>query len=84
MLAVLNEHSNQPPRVAFNIARSVGSAVDRNRLRRRLRAILQEEAGRLSPGHCYLFSATRPAATRSYGDHQGAISALLDISDDAA
>ena len=31
-----------PPQVAFAIGRSLGSAVHRNRLRRRLRAILSE------------------------------------------
>ncbi len=32
----------RPPRVAFAIGRPVGPAVDRNRLRRRLRAITRE------------------------------------------
>lgn len=32
----------QPPRVAFALSRALGSAVTRNRLRRRLRAILHD------------------------------------------
>jgi ribonuclease P protein component len=48
------------PAVAFAIGRSVGGAVERNRLRRRIRALLPELD--LAPG-TYLISAG-PAATR--------------------
>src|SRR5207245_774623 len=41
---------NEPPRVAYAIGRKVGGAVKRNRLRRRLRAIVQELAPLLRPG----------------------------------
>ena len=42
----------RPPRVAFAISRTVGGAVRRNRIRRRLRAALRElqAAGRLPAG----------------------------------
>ncbi len=33
-----------PPRVAFAVSRKVGSAVVRNRVRRRLRALLADES----------------------------------------
>lgn len=51
-------------RVAFAIGRPVGGAVVRNRLRRRLRACLVDEAaaGTLPPGW-FLFGATPSAAT---------------------
>jgi ribonuclease P protein component len=43
-----------PPRLAFAIGRRVGHAVERNRLRRRLRAIFadlaDQDAGPLQPG----------------------------------
>jgi ribonuclease P protein component len=52
--------ASDPPRVAYAIGRSVGTAVDRNRLRRRLRAVLAEAP--LAPG-TYLVGAG-PAATR--------------------
>ncbi len=38
------------PRVAFALNRSSGTAVERNRARRRLRAVLGEHAGRLTAG----------------------------------
>ena len=52
-----------PPRMAYAIGRSVGSAVVRNRLRRRLRALALDwaRAGELRPGW-YLVGAT-PAAS---------------------
>ena len=51
------------PAVAFAIGRSVGCAVERNRLRRRLRAILADAD--LAPG-TYLVGAGRKAATLSF------------------
>jgi ribonuclease P protein component len=52
-----------PPRVAYAVGRSAGSAVARNRLRRRLRATVAglAGAGQLPPG-AYLVAAS-PAAS---------------------
>jgi ribonuclease P protein component len=49
-----------PPRVAYAVGRRVGTAVVRNRVRRRLRAVVAEEAAALAPG-AYLV-AVRPEA----------------------
>jgi ribonuclease P protein component len=58
------EHGGSPhPAVAFAIGRSAGSAVDRNRIRRRLRAVLGELD--LRPG-TYLLSASPRIATLSH------------------
>ena len=51
-----------PPRVAYAVSRGSGSAVVRNRIRRRLRAVVQSEAAGVRPG-AYLIGATREAAT---------------------
>ncbi len=60
----------QPPRVAFALGRRVGSAVVRNRVRRRLRAALAElacgEPG--VPGGLYLIGAGPEAASASFGE----------------
>ncbi len=53
----LPDPSASPPRVAFAIGRAVGPAVVRNRARRRLRALLVEQAW---PPGWYLIGA-RPA-----------------------
>ncbi len=47
--------------MAYAIGRKVGGAVERNRLRRRLRAIVATEASNLAPGS-YLVGAAPEAA----------------------
>jgi ribonuclease P protein component len=49
------------PRVAFAVGRRVGTAVRRNRLRRRLRAVVADQAPTLPPG-AYLIGAGPAAA----------------------
>jgi ribonuclease P protein component len=48
---------SEPPAVAYSIPRVVGGAVERNRLRRRLRAALRDLEPELVPGGRYLVSA---------------------------
>lgn len=57
--------SSGPPRVAYAIGRKAGGAVVRNRVRRRLRAIVREVAAELDPGS-YLIGAGAAAATLPY------------------
>lgn len=57
----LADAHGEQPRVAYAISRRVGSAVARNRLRRRLRAAVDEIAAELRPG-AYLISP-EPAAS---------------------
>ncbi|HWS46744.1 MAG TPA: ribonuclease P protein component, partial [Acidimicrobiia bacterium] len=45
---------DEPPRVAFAVGRAVGPAVTRNRVRRRLRAIVRDASAQLEPGCGYL------------------------------
>jgi ribonuclease P protein component len=54
------------PHVAYAIGRATGGAVERNRLRRRLREIVRREGQRLAPGW-YLIGA-HPGAERA--DHR--------------
>lgn len=55
------------PRVAYAVGRRTGNAVARNRLRRRLRALIGEVAGELRPG-AYLIAAGPAATTLDIGD----------------
>jgi ribonuclease P protein component len=57
----------QPPRVAYTIGRRVGSAVVRNRVRRRLRMLIREVAPQLRSGS-YLIGVSPEAALLSYND----------------
>ncbi len=61
-----------PPQVAFSVGKWVGSAVVRNRVRRRLRAIMADFAGDLSPG-CYLVGAGSKSGEAKFDDIRGNI-----------
>jgi ribonuclease P protein component len=68
-----------PPRVAFALGRALGTAVVRNRVRRQLRAMLQDasSAGRI-PAGTYLFGAKPIVASRSHVELQFDLNNLLD------
>jgi ribonuclease P protein component len=68
----------EPPRVAFSVPRSVGGAVTRNRVRRRLRAAVREHAPALEPGAAYLVRAGSGAADASYAQLSNTVRAILD------
>jgi ribonuclease P protein component len=57
--------ASSPPRVAYSVGKRVGPAVVRNRVKRRLRAIVAD----LAPGPgAYLVSVRPEAAVRSYDE----------------
>ncbi|MDQ3757149.1 MAG: ribonuclease P protein component [Actinomycetota bacterium] len=74
--------STDPPRVAYAIGRKVGGAVVRNRLRRRLRAVVAELGPALRPG-AYLVGATAEAVPLSFGELQSIMSELLEATSEA-
>jgi ribonuclease P protein component len=59
-ITVVLSDDGTPPRLAFAIGKRVGTAVERNRLRRRLRAIFRELP---VPSGAYLLAAGPEAAT---------------------
>ena len=65
-----------PPRLAFAIGRPVGTAVVRNRLRRRLRSLFAEQAAGLRPG-TYLLGAGPTAATLDHGELRRTLTTAL-------
>lgn len=67
-----------PPRVAFSVPRAVGSAVVRNRVRRRLRSILATASsqGRVAPG-AWLFIVRPPAADLGFHDLDAVVGSIL-------
>jgi ribonuclease P protein component len=63
-----------PPRVAYAIGKRTGSAVVRNRIRRRLRAAVALHEAELTAGGAYLLSADRSAMSTPFAelaDHVG-------------
>jgi ribonuclease P protein component len=67
-----------PPRVGFTVSKKVGNAVERNRVRRRLRELVRcAAAGRIAAGHDYVLVGRRAALQfpfeRLIGDFEGAL-----------
>jgi len=68
-----------PPRVAYAIGRSLGGAVVRNRLRRRLRAAIADEARRDGlPGGWLLIAAGPDASTADFSTLRKSVHVLCD------
>jgi len=63
-----------PPQVAFAIGRATGSAVQRNRLRRRLRALLRDCD--VPPG-LLLIGATPRASEHTFAELQRCLNGLI-------
>jgi len=66
----------EPPRVAYAIGKRVGGATARNRVRRRLRAIVRDVQPGLGPG-AWLIGAAPEVAKLSYGELQAAVSEAI-------
>ena len=60
VLQVRNRRDEGPMRVGFTVSRKVGTAVERNRVRRRLREIVRRVAGMRS-GYDYVLIGRRAA-----------------------
>src|SRR5690242_15459027 len=56
-----------PPRVGFTVSKQVGNAVERNRVRRRLRELIRlTPAGALCAGHDYVLIGRRAALKAAF------------------
>jgi ribonuclease P protein component len=73
--------TDMPPRVAYQVGRRVGGAVERNRVRRRLRAVIGEAAGELAPGS-YLIGAGPSAASAGFDELRTMVRSALRVSMD--
>ena len=77
MLRFTTDGSADPPRIAFAVGRKFGTAVDRNRARRRLRAAISVDPTLLLPGGAYLFSVERAAMTIPFPTLREHVTTLL-------
>ena len=66
-----------PPRVAYAVAKRVGPAVVRNRVRRRMRAATRAHRAALAPGGVYLFGAAPTAGAVPFAEIDAAMGELL-------
>ena len=69
--------TDRAPRVAYGVGRAVGGAVERNRVRRRLRAAVAECEPDLVPGAAYLVSAGREVLTMPFDELVETLGALF-------
>jgi ribonuclease P protein component len=60
-----NRDDGGPPRIGFTVSRRVGTAVERNRVRRRLREIVKR-SDELSSGYDYVLVGRRTALSRPF------------------
>lgn len=67
VLQVRQRDDAGPARVGLTISRQVGTAVERNRVRRRLREMVRVAAAHdVAPGHDYVLIARRAALTHPF------------------
>lgn len=67
----------EPPKVAYAVGRRVGGAVVRNRVRRRLRMLIREQAQSLRPG-AYLVGVAPGADQLSFSELRAALCTALE------
>ncbi len=62
------DRGSAPARAGFVVARTVGGAVVRNRVRRRLRHLVRDRLSQLPPGSVLVLRATPVAPGRSFAE----------------
>jgi ribonuclease P protein component len=65
------------PRFGITVTKKTGNAVERNRMRRRLRHALRETAIAARPGHDYVVVARRPILSAAFDQLAGELSRAL-------
>ena len=68
---------SRPPRFGFIVSKQVGSAVVRNTVRRRLKAVAHSERGRVREGADIVIRALPSSATADYSALQAEVSRCL-------
>ena len=83
VLQTRKRNDSGPVRVGFTVSKKVGNAVERNRVRRRLREVVRlSNASRMLSGHDYVLIGRRAALklpfTRMVQDFEGALRRVHD------
>lgn len=67
-----------PPRVGFVVSKTVGNAVLRNRVKRRLRHLVREQISSLPDAGVLVVRALPPAGSASAAELRGDLARCLD------
>jgi len=67
-------------RVGFAVGKKVGNAVTRNKVKRRLRAIMHNTASEIPPGFDVIIGAKRTSVTVSFTELEGDLRRALKMS----
>lgn len=69
---------DEPPRVGFTVTKKHGNAVERNRMRRRLKEAVRLSAGfAMQPGHDYVVVARRDVLAAPFSALQAGLKARI-------
>ena len=68
-----------PPRFGFTVARTVGNAVERNRVRRRLKEMVRTAGMAVESGHDYVVIGRRTALVLPFGQLRAEFERALDL-----
>ncbi len=80
LLEVLDrKQPDEPPRVGFTVTKKHGNAVERNRMRRRLREAVRNSAGfAMQGGHDYVIVARREVLSISFAELKEQLAARIE------
>lgn len=73
-----DSRAGEPPRVGFVVSKAVGGAVTRNRVKRRLRALMARRLGHLPVGTDLVIRAQPPTATVDFDTLDTELGRLVD------
>jgi ribonuclease P protein component len=85
VLQMRKRDDNAPARMGFTVSKKVGSAVERNRVRRRLKEVVNRTApNRVLRGHDYVLVGQRAALTLPFSELVVALASALERVQNAA
>lgn len=80
VLQMRDRRERGPARVGFTVSKKVGNAVERNRVRRRLREVVRAASGMTRPGYDYVVIGRRAGLAAPFAqmveDFKGALQRL--------